>query len=98
MRHITEYNWQAVQRIWDDANASPYAQYDRPHNMDSADVRSRVARWAEASIGTAIDNTPSVRLLSSLGFRLTREEKVSFYKDHAGNDIVFDGGVYERTL
>ncbi|MBR2880305.1 MAG: GNAT family N-acetyltransferase, partial [Oscillospiraceae bacterium] len=43
--------------------------------------------------GTAINNTPSVALLKSLGFELIETEKVSFYKDAAGNDIVFDGGV-----
>ena len=53
---------------------------------------------AKLTAGTAINNTPSVRLLTALGFRLTKVEKVSFYKDDAGNDIVFDGGVYERTL
>ena len=47
------------------------------------------------SAGTAINNTPSVKLLTSLGFRLVEREKVSFYKDAAGNDIVFDGGIFE---
>ncbi len=42
--------------------------------------------------GTALANTPSVRLLLSLGFRQTGTEKVSFYKDEEGRDIVFDGG------
>ena len=31
----------------------------------------------------------------SLGFKLIGKEKVSFYKDAAGNDIVFDGGIFE---
>ena len=48
--------------------------------------------------GTAINNTPSVRLLTSLGFKLVRMEKVSFYKDEYGKDIVFDGGIYEIAL
>lgn len=47
------------------------------------------------SAGTALDNTPSVRLLTSLGFRLAGTEQVSFYKDAAGEDIIFDGGVFE---
>ena len=47
------------------------------------------------SAGTAINNTPSVKLLTSLGFELVEQEKVSFYKDADGNDIVFDGGVFE---
>ena len=42
--------------------------------------------------GTALNNTPSVRLLTSLGFKLTGTEKVSFYKDEKGNDITFEGG------
>ena len=48
--------------------------------------------------GTAINNTPSVSLLKSLGFELIETEKVSFYKDADGNDIVFDGGVFELIL
>ncbi len=48
--------------------------------------------------GTALKNTPSVRLLSYLGFKLTGTEKVSFYKDEAGNGIVFDGGLYKLML
>ena len=47
------------------------------------------------SAGTAINNTPSVKLLTSLGFKLVEQEKVSFYKDTDGNDIVFDGGIFE---
>ena len=45
--------------------------------------------------GTAINNAPSVALLKSLGLTLTGREKVSFYKDENGNDIVFDGGIFE---
>lgn len=48
--------------------------------------------------GTAINNTPSVSLLKSLGFELIETEKVSFYKDADGNDIVFDGGIFELLL
>ena len=48
--------------------------------------------------GTAINNTPSVSLLKSLGFELIETEKVSFYKDADGNDIVFDGGVFALNL
>jgi len=48
--------------------------------------------------GTAINNMPSVALLKSLGFELIETEKVSFYKDADGNDIVFDGGVFELNL
>ena len=46
------------------------------------------------SAGTALNNTPSVKLLTSLGFKLVAQEKVSFYKDADGNDIVFDGGIF----
>lgn len=45
--------------------------------------------------GTAINNIPSVSLLKSLGFTLVSTEKVSFYKDAQGNDIVFEGGIFE---
>ena len=48
--------------------------------------------------GTAINNTPSVALLKSLGFQRIETEKVSFYKDAGGKDIVFDGGVFELLL
>ena len=48
--------------------------------------------------GTAIKNLPSVKLLESLGFAKIEEEKVSFYKDENGNDIVFDGGIFELIL
>ena len=48
--------------------------------------------------GTALNNTPSVRLLTSLGFRQIGTETVSFYKDSAGNDITFEGGNYELLL
>ena len=47
------------------------------------------------SAGTALNNTPSVKLLTALGFQLVEQEKVSFYKDAEGNDIVFDGGIFE---
>ena len=47
------------------------------------------------SAGTALNNTPSVKLLTSLGFKLVEQEKVSFYKDADGNDIVFEGGIFE---
>lgn len=50
------------------------------------------------SAGTALANIPSVRLLTALGFRMTGQEKVSFYRDAKGNDIVFDGGIFELSL
>ena len=52
--------------------------------------------------GTALSNTPSVALLKSLGFQQVGTEKVSFYQDDAGRDIIFDGGIFaldtQRTL
>ena len=48
--------------------------------------------------GTALQNTPSVRLLTALGFTLTRTEKVSFCRDENGSDIYFDGGIFELIL
>lgn len=48
--------------------------------------------------GTALANLPSVRLLYSLGFEQVGTEKVSFSQDAAGNDIVFDGGVFALDL
>ena len=45
--------------------------------------------------GTAINNTPSVSLLNTLGFELIGTENVSFYKDAQGNDIVFQGGIFK---
>ena len=53
---------------------------------------------ARISAGTALKNTPSVRLLMSLGFRQIGTETVSFYKDDQGNDIPFEGGIYELIL
>lgn len=47
---------------------------------------------------TALKNSPSVKLLKTLGFVQIGEEKVSFYKDQEGNDIVFDGGIYELIV
>ena len=48
--------------------------------------------------GTAINNTPSVSLLKSLGFEQVGTEDVSFYKDTEGNDIVFEGGIFELNM
>ena len=164
IRPIEAADWPAVRDIWVQLAPLPMAQYDKPHNTDPEDVRTRVARWADFtqrgtnhlffavcldhdmigyfafnaretgheigysfhpschgkgyakealsallnhlhglglthfSAGTALNNTPSVRLLNSMGFRLTGTEKVSFYKDAHKQDIVFDGGVFELTM
>lgn len=50
------------------------------------------------SAGTALKNTPAVRLLTALGFSMTDTEQVSFYKDEAGNDICFEGGQFELLI
>lgn len=162
IRPIEAADWAAVREIWLSVAATPAAQYDKPHNTDPADVRDRIARWADYSArgtdhmffaaclnnrvigyvafnvrdrgheigycfhtachgrgyavealsallnylhslgfhcfsaGTALDNTPSVRLLTSLGFRLTGTEQVSFYQDAQGHDIFFEGGLFVR--
>ena len=46
--------------------------------------------------GTALKNVPSCRLLERLGFVLTGTETLSFNKDENGNDIVFEGGIFEK--
>lgn len=48
--------------------------------------------------GTVINDKTSVLLLKSLGFEIIKTEKVSFYKDADGNDIAFDGGMFELNL
>lgn len=47
--------------------------------------------------GTALNNTPSRKLLEKLGFVLKETESVSFYKDESGNDIVFEGGNFVKS-
>lgn len=49
-------------------------------------------------VGTALENTPSVALLSRLGFQLTATEQVSFYKDQKGQAIAFQGGIFEKRF
>ncbi len=163
IRRVREEDWQSIKAIWESFNLSIYAQYDMPHNTDAADVRARIARWANAghgiehmffavcleetvigyiavnqrdngyelgycfhtdhhgkgyakeshaalfdylsglgitrlTAGTALLNLPSVNLLKTLGFKQIGTEKVSFYQDAEGKDIVFDGGVFELIL
>lgn len=69
-------------------------QYDIPHITEDAKVQFQIEKWA----GTALDNTPSVRLLKTSGFQKVGEEKVSFYKDEKGNNLIFTGGIFERSL
>ena len=46
--------------------------------------------------GTALDNKPSVRLLESLGFRLSGTERLWMKTDGEGREMLFDGGRFER--
>lgn len=50
------------------------------------------------TVGTAMNNTPSIRLLHSLGFEQIGTEQVSFYQDDSGNDIYFEGGLFLLNL
>ena len=164
LRPVEEGDWRELKAIWDSFRPSPYAQYDKPHPTEEAEVRARAARWEEngqgpahrffavclegrmigyvachdrgegvyecgycfdaayhrrgyagealeaiidtlreegaksLTAGTALDNAPSVRLLKKLGFELIGTEKVSFYKDEAGKDIFFEGGIFSLAL
>ena len=51
---------------------------------------------SKLTVGTALENAPSVALLSRLGFQLTATEQISFYKDQKGQAIVFQGGIFEK--
>lgn len=48
------------------------------------------------SAGTALANIPSYHLLQKLGFVLEETETLSFHKDEAGRDMVFEGGRFVR--
>lgn len=60
--------------------------------------KMRLLGIKQITAGTALKNTPSVRLLNALGFALTGTEKVSFYQDENGQDIFFDGGIFAVAL
>jgi RimJ/RimL family protein N-acetyltransferase len=47
LRTITQEDWAALQRIWQDFNATPFAQFDTPHADDAAAVQAQAARWVE---------------------------------------------------
>lgn len=51
IRRITVDDCRAMQAIWTDLAASPYAQYDHPQETDDASVRSRIDRWASVAEG-----------------------------------------------
>lgn len=46
--------------------------------------------------GTALKNIPSCKLLEKLGFAIKGTETLSFCKDENGNDITFEGGIFEK--
>lgn len=50
------------------------------------------------SAGTALRNKPSVALLAALGFKLDATENVSFYTDNQGRPIIFEGGIFKKTM
>jgi len=69
----------------------------------SESCRALIGCYRDAGVkrftaGCALCNTPSAELLRSLGFRLIGTEKVSFYKDENGEDVVFEGGLFELTF
>ena len=162
IRRIRTDDIRAVKRLWLDASASPYAQYDRPYDTSDRAVTDCVKRWAAVdgwddmflavcldslligyivlyrhgdareigycfhsdyhghgyareslaalfaylkehgitrlTAGTALDNTPSVKLLYALGFALKERGQVSFYQDENGDDLFFDAGEFELLL
>lgn len=51
-------------------------QYDIPHITEDAKVQFQIEKWA----GTALDNTPSVRLLKTSGFQKVGEERFLFIR------------------
>jgi RimJ/RimL family protein N-acetyltransferase len=51
IRHIVADDWKSIKEIWLDFNAAAFSQYDKPHNTDDEDVRSRIAKWAAANSG-----------------------------------------------
>ncbi len=52
IRRIIESDWKSIKNIWEDFNASEYAQYDKPHCTNDRDVCERIKRWADTSCST----------------------------------------------
>ncbi|MDE5599245.1 MAG: GNAT family N-acetyltransferase [Lachnospiraceae bacterium] len=94
IRKVVADDWVSLKRIWDDFRVSEYAKecYQALINLFSDKGIKRL------TAGTALKNIPSVRLLNSLGFKQIGTEKVSFYQDEDGNDIYFDGGIFELKM
>ena len=85
----------------DDGYECGYCFHSRYHGMGYAkESMQALMEWLSENgskrfvAGTALKNLPSVKLLTSLGFRKIGEEKVSFYKDEKGENIYFDGGIF----
>lgn len=161
IRRVEADDWPDFKEMWIQQSESEYAVYDHAVDTADADIRHRIARWAEYSestehmffavclqekvigffafnmrehgyeigycfnflyhgkgyareslfellsyvhgtlnaghffAGTAVQNTPSVNLLRSLGFEQTGSEMISFHKDAYGRDIFFEGGLFE---
>ena len=87
----------------DDGYECGYCFHSKFHGMGYAkESMQMLMEWLSRDsskrfvAGTALNNLPSVKLLTSLGFRKIGEEKVSFYKDEKGENIYFDGGIFEQ--
>ena len=92
--HVREIGYEIGYCFHSDYHGKGYAKESITTLLNMMKDRGAVTITA----GTALNNTPSVRLLTSLGFRQIGTETVSFYKDSAGNDITFEGGTYELLL
>lgn len=49
IRPIEADDWPALKEIWEDFNRSPYVIYDNVKSTDPDEVKTRIARWAEAT-------------------------------------------------
>ena len=88
--HSNEAGYECGYCFHSDYHGQGYAKESLRAMMD----RLSDGRRTRFVVGTALDNTPSVRLLRSLGFSLVATEKVSFYRDTNGEKIWFPGGVF----
>lgn len=50
----------------------------------------------EFTAGSALKNIPSCKLLKRLGFTLQETEVLSFHKDSAGKELLFEGGIFKK--
>lgn len=111
IRKIVADDWVSIKRIWDDFHdigngyESGYCFHSDYHGKGYAkeSYQALINLFSDRGIkrltaGTALKNIPSVRLLNSLGFKQIGTERVSFYQDEDGNDIYFDGGIFELKM